>query len=152
MPPVPRLIASWILVAIYATGIFVWSSFSKPPLVPQWDIPDLDKLYHTIEYAVLAFLLIRALRITCLTRSEMQLIWWGVALTACYGLSDELHQAFTPGRAMSVYDLVADAVGASVVGLVWPRIQRRWPAIVNLAEEEQVACHERSTVTRVDRS
>jgi len=97
--------------------------------MPQWDVRHLDKLYHAIEYAVLAFLLIRALRMTYPTHPTTQLILWGVALTALYGLSDELHQALTPDRTMSVYDLVADAVGASMVGLVWPRIQGRWPVI-----------------------
>jgi len=129
MRPRMRLIAAWVLVGIYASAIFAWSSVSKPPLMPQWDVRHLDKLYHAIEYAVLAFLLMRALRMTCPTHSMTQLILWGVVLTALYGLSDELHQALTPDRTMSVYDLVADAVGASMVGLVWPRIQGRWPVI-----------------------
>lgn len=116
------LIASWVPVALYASLIFVLSSLSNPPLVPEWDLPNIDKLYHVLEYAVLAFLLIRALGATFPARPMLQLIIWGVVLTALYGLTDELHQAFTPGRTMSVYDALADAVGASAVGFVWPRM------------------------------
>jgi len=115
------LIASWVPVALYASLIFVLSSFSNPPLIPEWDVPNIDKLYHVLEYAVLAFLLIRALGLTFPAHPMPRLIIWGVVLTALYGLIDELHQAFTPGRSMSVYDALADAVGACAVGFVWSR-------------------------------
>jgi len=117
---------AWILVALYAGFIFALSALSHPP-VPGWDLPHLDKVYHSVEYAFLAFLLIRALHKTRRTHSGARLIYWGVALTVFYGLTDELHQAFTPGRVMSIYDLMADAVGASVVGLLWPIMLRCWP-------------------------
>jgi hypothetical protein len=34
-------------------------------------------------------------------------------LVAAYGLADEIHQHFTPGRTCSVYDLLLDAAGAA---------------------------------------
>ncbi|MBI3329535.1 MAG: VanZ family protein [Nitrospinae bacterium] len=129
MRPSSHVILAWVVVALYASLIFALSALSHPP-VPGWDLPHLDKVYHSIAYALLAFLLIRALRKTWLTHPGAQLIYWGVALSVVYGLTDELHQAFTPGRVMSVYDLMADAVGASVVGLIWPSMQRRWPTII----------------------
>ena len=120
------LTVTWAFVVLYASLIFTWSSYSKPPLVPQWDIPYIDKLYHACEYAGLAWLLIRALQRTFSARPTRQLILWGVLLTIGYGLTDELHQAFVPERSMSLYDALADAVGASMAGLVWAKISYHW--------------------------
>ena len=59
------------------------------------------------------------------TRAE----WAGVTLVAAlaaalisglYGVTDELHQGFVPGRATEALDMVADAVGASgAAGVIW---------------------------------
>ncbi|UTY25155.1 hypothetical protein E4N78_07050 [Treponema denticola] len=41
-----------------------------------------------------------------------------ICITVLYGLSDEIHQYFVPNRSSSVYDLLADALGAFLaVGL-----------------------------------
>jgi VanZ family protein len=121
-----RLTSAWILVALYAGGIFVASSLSHPPLVSTWDLPHLDKLYHSIEYSGLTFVLIRALCLTCATRPSTAVVLWAAFLAIIYGACDELHQTFTPGRVMSVYDLMADATGAGIVAGVWPWVQHRW--------------------------
>lgn len=121
-----QFIISWVLVVGYASLIFAWSSFSKPPLVPEWELPHIDKLYHASEYAVLAWLLIRAFLRTFPTRPLRQLILWGVVLTACYGLTDEFHQAFVQDRTMSLYDALADTLGASIIGFIWLKMQHRW--------------------------
>jgi VanZ family protein len=36
-----------------------------------------------------------------------------VALATAYGITDEVHQAFVPGRSPDPRDVVADAVGAT---------------------------------------
>ena len=38
-----------------------------------------------------------------------------------YGISDEVHQAFVPGREASVGDLLADVAGAAIVVALWLR-------------------------------
>lgn len=124
-------IVIWAFVVLYASLIFTWSSYSKPPLVPKWDIPNIDKLYHACEYAGLAWLLIRALQRTFPARPARQLILWGVLLTVGYGLTDELHQAFVPERTMSLYDALADAVGASMAGWVWEKISHHWWRLID---------------------
>lgn len=125
-----RLTSAWMLVGLYASGIFVLSSLSHPPMVPSWELPHLDKLYHILEYGGLTFLLIRALSLSCATRPSTSLALWAIILTIVYGASDEFHQAFTPERMVSVYDLLADAIGASVVTGVWLCLQRRRPVRV----------------------
>ena len=127
MQSVLRITGAWILVAFYAGGISISSSLSHPPLVSTFDLPYFDKLCHFTEYGGLTFLLIRALSLTYATRASTLLAMWAAILVVLYGASDELHQAFTPDRVMSGYDLLADAVAAGVVAGVWLSARRRWP-------------------------
>jgi VanZ family protein len=127
MPPRVRVICAWMLVGLYASGIFVLSSLSHPPLVSTWRLQHLDKLYHALEYGGLTFVLIHALCLTRGARPSTRLVLAAAALAIVYGALDEFHQAFTPKRAMSVYDLLADATGASAIAGVWLGVQRRWP-------------------------
>ena len=125
-----RFTGAWLLVAFYAGGISFGSSLSHPPLVSTFDLPYFDKLCHFTEYSGLTFLLIRALSLTYATRASTALAVWATILVVLYGASDELHQAFTPNRVMSGYDLLADAVAAGVVAGVWLWARRRWPTVV----------------------
>ena len=119
-----------MLVGLYAGGIFVLSSLSHPPTVSAWDLPHLDKLYHFLTYSGLTFVLIRALCLSCTTRPPISLFLWAAILSTVYGALDEFHQAFIPERVMSLYDLLADAMGASMVASVWLNVQRRRPVLV----------------------
>jgi VanZ family protein len=103
---------------------------AHPPLVSTWELPHFDKLYHIIEYGGLTLVLIRALYLTRATRPSTFIVLWAAFLVILYGASDELHQAFTPDRVMSVYDLLADATGAGIVAGGWLWAQRRYPPLV----------------------
>lgn len=72
-----------------------------------------DKLAHLLAYALLGFLLGLGLG------REGQA--FGVA--ALYGLLDEFHQSFTPGREVSLLDFLADALGGAL-GALFARAQR----------------------------
>jgi VanZ family protein len=130
MQAVLRSTSAWLLVALYAGGISIGSSLSHPPLVSTFDLPYFDKLWHFIEFAGLTFLLMRALSVTYATRASTSIAIWAAIMVALYGASDELHQAFTPSRVMSGYDLLADATAAGVVAGVWLWARRRWPTVV----------------------
>lgn len=87
--------------------------------------PPLDKLAHAAAFGTLAFFLELALR---KTRHDLPMyrrhlwVFLGVIL---FGLSDEWHQAFVPGRECSVLDWLADAIGA-LLGLalgLWPFVK-----------------------------
>jgi VanZ family protein len=99
-------------------------------LVTTFDLPYFDKLCHFTEYAGLTLLLIRALSVTYVTRAYTWLAIWAAILVVLYGASDELHQAITPDRVMSGYDLLADATAAGVVAGIWLWARRRWPTAV----------------------
>ncbi|NJN14405.1 MAG: VanZ family protein [Planctomycetes bacterium] len=43
---------------------------------------------------------------------------WGAAIAALYGVSDELHQLYVPGRFASVTDVLLDVAGA-LLALFW---------------------------------
>ncbi|HSH41142.1 MAG TPA: VanZ family protein, partial [Arenicellales bacterium] len=40
--------------------------------------------------------------------------WLALGLAVLYGISDEWHQSFVPGREPDVLDVLADGVGAAV--------------------------------------
>ncbi len=97
--------------------IFAGSSMSTLPSVAA---EVSDKVEHWAEYAVLGLLLARAIG----GRRWVALTWpyavTAIALAALYGVSDEFHQRFVPGRDFDVRDMLADTAGASTsVGALW---------------------------------
>lgn len=84
--------------------------FSSQPSLPSaqkiwWDFT-LKKSAHMIEYAVLFFLLIRAMP---QKTPRTYLIATLICLT--YAITDELHQGFTPGRHPHIFDIYYDSLG-----------------------------------------
>ncbi len=103
----------WLPVIIYAAAIFIASSISEP-LKGVELFPYSDKLLHFIEYAIFAFLMIRAL---CSLESDKKIIYLriaAVAIVVFYGFTDELHQYFVPQRDMDILDLLSDGLGAFI--------------------------------------
>jgi VanZ family protein len=100
----------WLPLLIYAGLIFYTSSLSIPPL-PE-TIPYGDKIVHFIEYAILSFLFSRALILDRTNVDGRRLRFLAIILTAIYGVTDEFHQSFTPGRSSDFIDLVFNCLGA----------------------------------------
>ncbi len=97
--------------------IFAGSSISRLP-----DIPGgfSDKSAHATEYAVLGLLLARALAGPAWLSISLPYVVGAIAIAAAYGVSDECHQLFVPGRDFDVRDMLADSVGASMgAGGLW---------------------------------
>lgn len=109
----------------YLAAIFVQSSFELPPQ-PEALPDNIDKVLHLLEYGILGFLLQRGI-VVGLRRP--QLSWWIPALAgAFFGLTDEFHQLFVPGRSAGWGDVVADVLG-SVLGA--------WLGMRNFAQHSQ---------------
>ncbi len=109
----------WALAALWALLIFWQSSTPDAGGMLDWLPPGSDKAAHALAFMVLAGLLTLA--------TGRPLV--AAALAFLYGASDEVHQAFVPGRSSDVLDLAADAVGA--VAGAWLasaalRARRRW--------------------------
>lgn len=80
--------------------------------------PGADKVGHAILYAFLAGTVIYAVApISSQRKRRTGLLV--VLFCLLYGISDELHQAFVPGRDPSVGDLLADTAGAAAMVALW---------------------------------
>lgn len=107
-------------------AIFFLSSLSKPPL-PQGVS---DHVGHSIGYAMLGALVLRAL--AGVSWQGVTLVRGGMTVVFCtlYGMSDEFHQSFVPGRTAAWDDVAADLRGA-ILGaafvLILHIINKLWP-------------------------
>ncbi len=105
----------WLPVLAWAALIFALSSV--PDLgtgLGGWDTL-LRKIAHAGEYAVLGALLVRAT-----SRAGL-----AFALGTLYAVSDEIHQAFVPGRMGSPVDVAIDALGVACGVVLWQRLRSR---------------------------
>ncbi len=98
------------------------SSFDDAPSFID-SIPQADLLAHFGLYFVLAALVHAALRIYLPKRKNMLAIDT-VVFCLLYGVSDEFHQAFVPGRSASAIDLIADVAGAATAVTIWLAFDR----------------------------
>lgn len=91
---------------------------------PEVPVAQTDKLVHGVLYLVLGALLVRALRASTALRGG-RLVALGGLLAIGYGVTDELHQLFTPHRSCDWHDVAADAAGGLVGALLATRVLLR---------------------------
>ncbi len=97
-------------------SIIFYLSSQTGPGGPEWQAV----VFHIVAYSLLASLLWLGLRGTTEV-SRLSAGFIVVTLTMLYGISDEWHQSFTPGRMADPYDVMVDtvsAVGAVLVLIV----------------------------------
>lgn len=105
-----RLLQLWGPVALYMAVLFALSAQATLPgasLTPDWT-------QHGLAYAGLAVVTARALaggRWAGVAAGSLIAAW---VIATLYGVSDEVHQAFVPGRMADVRDVIADATGAAL--------------------------------------
>jgi VanZ family protein len=109
-----RRLWHWGPVVIWMVIIFIGSSHANVVLSETHD-NSMKNLAHIGEYAILAFLIFRALY----NREEKgffsKYAWfWAFAGATLYGVSDEIHQMFVPTRTAYLGDILMDGVGAGV--------------------------------------
>ena len=101
----------WLPVYLYAGLIFFYSSLSSPPpLAPK--ILYGDKLLHFVEYAILGYLIARAAKNSSFSKLRTNFRIFAVCAAFVYGVSDEFHQYFVPGREVEILDVLANGAGA----------------------------------------
>jgi VanZ family protein len=106
----------WLLVSLYCGAIFYLSSLSNP--LPELTRHVWDKALHLTEYSALGVLLALALGVWDAPKASR--VGLAILLGCLYGVSDELHQSFVPGRDAEVGDAIADTLGTTLgAGVVW---------------------------------
>ncbi len=113
-----RLLKLWAPVAVWMSVLFYLSSLSEPApgdlfLIPDW-------ISHPVVYAILAFLLCRALAAGRPLVLGHALV--AVVLATAYGITDEWHQSFVARRDASVLDVMKDLAGAIVGSAAYIRL------------------------------
>ena len=104
-------------VVAYMAILFYVQSLSSVPSPPAGLT---DKHEHFFFYGILAALALRALARAEWRRITLATVIGAILISSAYGVSDEFHQRFVPGREYDVLDMVADAIGsAAAAGLLW---------------------------------
>ena len=107
----------WGPVVLLMGLIFSVSAMPHPPKV-LGEMPDV--IAHGLAYAVLGALVVRALADARWSGVTFGLAVGAAVIATAYGVSDEFHQRFVPGRTPDVRDVMVDMVGAVVaVAAVW---------------------------------
>ena len=116
----------WLPPLLVMAAIFYLSHQPDLPHAPDpWLDVLLKKLGHATEYTILFLLLLRAWR---RDRAADQALNTSVLATAAYAISDELHQAFVPGRKANWYDVLIDV---SLALLLWRLLRGgRWRGLL----------------------
>ncbi len=79
-----------------------------------------DKTVHGLVYGLLGALVLRAVAGAGWAGVTLVAVLAATVISGLYGVTDELHQGFVPGRSTEALDMVADAVGASgAAGVIW---------------------------------
>lgn len=121
----PHHLLRWLFLVLtfgWAALIYYLSDqpgFDMAPLFPQQ-----DKAMHLAAFGVLGFLGMGACKADgCRHRAGH---FWRVATLVCiYGVLDEVHQYFVPGRQSDVFDVLADVSGGLLgAGLMFLLLRR----------------------------
>lgn len=103
-----------LLTIAFMALIFYLSSQPYIALAP--DFSNSDKIMHVLAYGLLGGLFALALKPWKGTLS-WKLVGLITLFTIAYGISDEFHQSFVPGRDASVLDVIADGLGGFIAGV-----------------------------------
>lgn len=107
---------------LFWMGLIFW--LSSQSVLVEFEDPVEDKLFfksaHLIAYAILAWLWWRAL--SKARRTAWPVLFAAFGLATLYGITDEIHQLFVPGRHGRVSDILFDAGGALLMILLIRRI------------------------------
>lgn len=106
---------SWILTIVIASLIFYFSSLSFQ------GGSGVNTGSNTIIYHFFAFFFFALFLNISLLRGKMNkwLMLYGIFIAVVYGVLDEVHQLFVPGRFFSLFDIVIDALGVIVSSYIY---------------------------------
>lgn len=112
----------WAAVVLCTALIFILSA--QPGLAVPGTFEYRDKLAHVLEYGGLSWLVQRAAHATWPNLPALRRAAIAVVLISALGVCDEVFQAGVPGRDSTVYDWMADTLGAAL-GQAWGMMRER---------------------------
>lgn len=109
------------VMLVYLPLIFYWIILFILTSLPTSSVPSVgvnDKVEHFLAFFVLSFLVY----LTALFQKKKiflkkYAILFTFIIVSIYGIFDELHQLFIPGRSCELNDLLADIAGA-IIGIL----------------------------------
>lgn len=113
------------LSLLLALGWMTWIFYLSNQ--PALNVPPLfehqDKAMHFIAYGLLGIFVLAMMPLPSAGYTTTQ-AWLSTLVASLYGISDEIHQSFVPGRSPEVLDWVADTVGALCATLLLAHLSR----------------------------
>jgi VanZ family protein len=98
-------------------AMFYAQSLPDAPAPPG---PLTDKHEHFFFYGVLSVLALRAMTNANWRRITAATVLGALVFSSLYGVVNEYHQRFVPGRSYEVADMIANTIGSgAAVALVW---------------------------------
>jgi VanZ family protein len=108
----------------YAALIFALSS-SSLDIEELRPVFEYDKLLHLVEYYILGYLLMRVFTTSPGSSWADKAVSATILVGTLYGASDEIHQAFVPGRDCNLLDFLFDAAGATLAAVTFSFVRHR---------------------------
>ncbi len=134
----------WLIPVCWMSFLYVISDQSGDSIDLPELFPHADKFVHATLYGILLV----SLAISSPSRLFSKTWLIGCWLFAClYGVSDEYHQSFVPGRSSDVWDILADSVGACAAALLIYSLRNS-----SLASWWKKSCDDSSSVSACDPS
>ena len=112
-------VAKWIPAVIIVC--ISWYLSGKPRLTHLPTFRNADKVVHFFCFSMLSFWVAFACNIRTYKR-----VWIPSVIVSVYGIIDEIHQSFTPGRSCSLFDWGADTLGAVAGAFFFVYFLRFW--------------------------
>ena len=110
MTSAQRAVLGWAPAILWFGLIFFLSSQSTLPSPGHVS----DKQAHAFTYGVLAVFCLMGLTGWRTRHVAGASLLGAFIITVLYGVSDEFHQSFVPGRTPDAADVMADAIGAAL--------------------------------------
>lgn len=104
----------WIAITLYLFIVFGLSTIPGETFQKIPHFPEMDKGVHMVLYGGLGFLLAQKFPVI-----------WTLLINAAIGAADENYQRGTPDRECSIYDWLADMVGAVLGILILKKMVQR---------------------------
>jgi VanZ family protein len=124
------LLKAYAPLAGWAAVLFALSSLPSSALPRAAGVLGLDKVTHLALYAVFGALSARGqirharMRGTATPPSLAVVVVLATLSALAFGITDEIHQIFVPGRSADWHDGLADTLGGFVGGLLFTRFVR----------------------------